>query len=93
MRDGEQPLDQRQPPVQFRNVGVRVVKADRLLILGCRISVVHRGQVRANPVAEPLQLKISVEPPARILLPEHDHEQGAKNIRKNVAARLSARSG
>jgi hypothetical protein len=48
------------------------------MIIGCRVSVIHQGQVCANPVAESLRLKIAVEPPARILLPEHEHEQGGE---------------
>jgi hypothetical protein len=49
----------------LRGVGVRVVEVDRLLIIGCGMPVIHQDQAGPDPVAEPLQLKTPVLPPAR----------------------------
>ena len=56
-------------------VGVGVVEVHRLVLVGGRVPVVHQGEVGADPVAEPLQLQVPVEPPARVLLAEQDHQQ------------------
>ncbi len=87
MRDGQQPLDQRQPPVQVAGgVRVGVVQADRLVLVRGRVPVIHQRQVDQHPVAEPLQLQVPVEPPARVLAPEHDHQQRGE---EQQAARAS----
>jgi hypothetical protein len=46
-----------------------------LPLVGRRVAIVHQCEEDDNPVAEPLQLEIPVEPPPRVLLPEQDHEQ------------------
>jgi hypothetical protein len=53
-------------------------EADRLVVVGGGVGVVHQRQVDQDPVGEPLQLEVPVEPPARVLLPEQDHEQRAE---------------
>ena len=88
VRDGQQPFDQRQPPVHVAGgVRVGVVEADRLVIVGGGVLVVHQGQVDQHPVGEPLQFEVPVEPPARVLLPEHDHEQRAEEQQAARAGR------
>src|SRR5712691_6918274 len=79
VRDGQQPFDQRQPPVEVGGrVRVAVVQFDPLVVIGGRVGVIHQGQVGSDPVAEPLELKIPVEPPPGILLLEQDHQQWAE---------------
>jgi hypothetical protein len=45
-----------------------------LPLVGRRVAIVHQCEEDDNPVAEPLQLEIPVEPPPRVLLPEQDHD-------------------
>src|SRR5262249_55402852 len=79
VRDRQQPLHQRQPPVKVAcGVGVEVVQVNRLVIVGGGVPVVHQRQVDADPVGEPLQFEVPVEPPPGVLLPEQDHEQRAE---------------
>ena len=74
-RDGEEPLDQWQPAIEVA-LGVRVGKLEPhpLSLVSRRIAVTHEREVGANPVAEAQQLEVPVEPPARVLLAEHDHQ-------------------
>src|SRR6266542_882972 len=76
VRDREQPLHEREPAVQVA-LGVRVgdVELHRLALVGRGIAVVHQREVGRDPVLEPEQLEVPVEPPARVLLAEHDHQQ------------------
>ena len=46
-----------------------------MVIVGGGVLVIHQRQVDADPVAEAKQLQLPVEPPARVLLAEEDHEQ------------------
>jgi hypothetical protein len=62
----------------LRGVGVRVVEVDRLLIIGCGMPVIHQDQVGPDPVAEPLQLKTPVLPPARYFFRNRIMSRGAK---------------
>ena len=76
MRDREEPLDERQPAIQsLLCVRVRKVERDGLALVGRGIPIVHQGEVGDDPVLEPKELEVPVEPPARVLLPEHDHQQ------------------
>src|SRR6266516_1653390 len=52
VRNGKQPLHERQPPVQLPRVGVLDVQADGLLLLGGGVAVVHEGEVDADSVGE-----------------------------------------
>jgi hypothetical protein len=45
------------------------------VLVGGRVAIVHQGEVDAYPVREPKQLEVPVEPPARVLLPEHDQQE------------------
>ena len=62
MRDGEQPLDQRQPAIQIvLDVGVVDLEVDRLLLDGRGILVGEQHDVRADPGAEASELAAEVE--------------------------------
>src|ERR1039457_868261 len=66
VRNGEEPFDQRQPPVQVSGrVRIGVVQPHPLMVIGGRIAVVHQHQVGPRPVDETLQFQIPVKPPAR----------------------------
>jgi len=47
----------------------------RLVVVGGGVPVVHQRQVDPDPVGEPLQLKVPVEPPPGVLATEQDHQQ------------------
>ena len=47
----------------------------RLVVVGGGVPVVHQRQVDPDPVGEPLQLKVPVEPPPGVLAAEQDHQQ------------------
>ena len=76
VRDGEEPLDERQPAVEVAfGVGVGDVEVHPLVLVGRGVAVAHQREVRPDPVAEAQQLQVPVEPPARVLLAEEDHQQ------------------
>ncbi len=77
MRDREQPLHQRQPAVQVAfDIGVVDLEVDALLLDRRGVLVGEQHEVGADAGAEPSELQGEVEPPARVALPEHDHQQG-----------------
>lgn len=50
------------------------VEVDRLFLVGRRILVAQQREVGHHPEAEGRQRHVPVEPPARVLLPEHQHQ-------------------
>jgi len=61
VRDGEEPLDQRQPTVQpLLRVGVAELQLHRLLVIGRGVAVVHQGEVHADTVGEAQQLEMAL---------------------------------
>src|SRR6185437_9566168 len=56
-------------------IRVRILEADRLVLVGGWIAVLHQREIDRYPVAEALQFQVPVEPPPRILLPEQDQQQ------------------
>src|SRR5450755_688922 len=94
MRDGQQPFDQRQPPVEVRGrVRIGVIKLDPLVVIGGWITVVHQGEVGPHPVDEALQFQVPVEPPPGVLLPEQDHQQRAEEQQAARACGAVVRGG
>jgi hypothetical protein len=76
VRDCEEPFHERQPAIEVLFcVGVGVVERDALVFVGGRVAVVHQREIDADPVREPEQLEVPVEPPAWVLLPEQDHQE------------------
>jgi hypothetical protein len=74
--DREEPLHDRQPAIEVAlRVGVADVQAHRLLLVGRGIAVVHQRHVDPDPIREAQEFEVPVEPPPRVLLPEHDHEK------------------
>ena len=76
----EQPLHQRQPAVEILfDVGVVDDQLDRLLFIGGGVHVGHQSEIRAHPGCETSELDVEVEPPPRVLLSEHDHQQHGRS--------------
>ena len=76
MRDDQEPLHQREEPVQFATrVRVDVVETETLFLIGRWVPIVHEQDVDEDAVREPLELEVPVEPPTWVLPPEQDHEQ------------------
>src|SRR5215208_3016104 len=76
VRDGQKPLDERQPAVQGpRSIGVVKVEAHVLLLVGRGVAIAHEGEVGADAVSEAQELAVPVKPPARVLLAEDEHEK------------------
>ncbi len=76
VRDGEQPLDEWQPPIEVgAHVGVGQLEVHGLLLVGRGVLVPQEQEVGEDPVVEAQVGEVEVEPPARVLLPEHDREQ------------------
>src|SRR2546430_1779842 len=48
VRDGQKPLDQRQPAVQLPGIWIGEVKMDGLLLVGRGIAVVQQGQIHGD---------------------------------------------
>ena len=57
------------------DVGVRHVEVDRLLFVGRWELVAQQQEVAHHPVVEAQEGEVEVEPPAWVLLAEHDGEQ------------------
>src|SRR6266545_3929389 len=74
VRNGEDPLDERQPPAHLPGVRVLEVEVDRLLLVSGRITIVEQGEVRGNAVGEAQEVQVPVEPPARVFLPKYEHQ-------------------
>ncbi len=84
MGNGQEPLDQGQPAIEpAPRVRVGIVQVDGLLLVGRGVAVIHQRQVHADTVREPLQLQVPVEPPAGVLLAEHDHEERSQEQQPN----------
>jgi hypothetical protein len=93
VRDREGPLHQGQPAVQVAfGVGIVDVEVDTLLLDGRGVVVGEQRDVRADAGAEPGELEGEVEPPARVALPEQDHQQGrGEQAGRDPAARRAHR--
>jgi SAM-dependent methyltransferase len=88
VRDREEPLHERQPPVELvPGIRVREVERDRLMLVRRGIAVVEQREVCPHPVLESGQLEVPVEPPPRILLPEEDHQERPEEQRAAGADR------
>jgi hypothetical protein len=79
VRDGWEPLHQREPQVQIP-AAIRIgdVEVDVLLLVGRGVAILHERQIRTHPVGEAKKVQVPVEPPTRVLLPEQDLEEGTK---------------
>ncbi len=66
VRQGQQPLKQREKPVQLRRVWILEVERNALGFIGQRILVCHQRRVDADSGRESRPLKVEVEPPARV---------------------------
>ena len=58
------------------DIRVGDIQCHRLLFIGRGVLIPQQEQVGADPGAESRQFQIPVEPPARILLAEQDHQRG-----------------
>jgi hypothetical protein len=74
VRDGQQPLHQRQPAIEVSlGVGVIDLEMHRLLVNGRGVPIGEQSEVSKDPRLETHQFSGEVEPPAWVPLPEHDH--------------------
>jgi hypothetical protein len=88
VRNRQQPLHQRQPAIGVSSrIWVVVVEMDRLMVASGRVAVVRQSKNRDDAVGESLQFEIPVEPPARALAQEKDHEQRTEEQRCTGAVR------
>ena len=76
VRDRQEPLHQRQPAVELvAGVWIAKVEPHGLVLVGRRIAIVQQRGVDGDARGEARELEVPVKPPARILLPEEDHQQ------------------
>jgi hypothetical protein len=74
--DGQQPFHQRKQPVQIiDHVRVVRIKVHRLLFVRRGVFVRCQQKLHGDAGMEAEQLNVEVPPPARVLLPEHDHQK------------------
>src|SRR5215207_5868155 len=86
VRDGEQPLDEREPAVELAlGVGIGDIEPHPLPLVCRGVAVVHQCEVGADTVAEAQQLDIPVVPPTRVFLPEDYHQQRRKEQQARAA--------
>mgnify|MGYP001060576894 CR=1 FL=1 len=78
MRDGEQPLEDGQYPVELLDVGIGEIQMDGLLLVGRRVLVAQKQRVRPDTGEEAGEAQVPVEPLARVLLTDDD-EQDRQN--------------
>jgi hypothetical protein len=94
VRNREQPLDQRQPPVEVAlDVGVRQLEVGVLLLVRRWVDVGHEQGIGRDAVDEAHEVEVPVEPPARILLAEHDHQDDGKHHEPDARGRAVRRGG
>ena len=58
---------------------------DRLFLVGGRIVIVEQGQVGGDAVGEAKQVEVPIEPPARVLLAEQDHQDEGQEEQADAA--------
>ena len=87
MRDRQEPLHEREPPIEvaFDIVGVVDVEVHTLLVDRRRIAVGEEGEVGPDPSAESTELQSEVEPPAGVALAEQNHQQRREEQRARDA--------
>ena len=73
MRNRQQPLEEREPPIQVA-LDVRIVdrQTDRLLVDGRGVPVCQKQEIRTNPRLEAREFPREIEPPSRVALADRD---------------------
>ena len=94
MGDGQEPLDEGEPAVEVGfGVGVLDVEVDGLVFVGGGVLVAQGQDVDLDAVDEAAEFEVPVEPPARVLVAEDQHQDEGKPEEWDGDGRLVGAAG